>query len=163
MDPALDVTVERACPIAFSLACGKAREETTNRRADDCRRTVDLREDDLSRRPLGEQAAFDWIGAGHKRVCCFKGRAAEGKQGRAAPKQPQFECAVPFSWPDETQSDSLDCAPVGETQALRSGLGELDNGLANGGALLGLDRSIARLTLPGLPAIHMVDGSHWRI
>jgi hypothetical protein len=163
MDSALDVTVERARPIAFSLASGKAREETTNRRADDCRRTLDLCEDDLSRRPLGEQAASDWIGAGDERVCCFKGRATEGKQSRTEPKQPQFERAVPFSRPDEAQSDSLDCAPVGETQALRSGLRELDDGLAKRDALLGFDRSVTRLPLPGLPAIHMADGSQWRI
>jgi hypothetical protein len=163
MDSALDVTVESARPIPFALASGKARQEAANRRADDCRRTLDLREEDLSRRPLGEQAAHDWIRAGDERVCRFKGWATEGKQDRAEPKQPQFENAVPFSRPDQTKSDSLDRAPVGETQALRSGLGKLDNGLEKRDALLGFDSSVTRLTLPRLPAIHMVDGSDWRI
>jgi hypothetical protein len=72
-------------------------------------------------------------------------------------EQPQLKRAVPFSPPDETPSDSLDLAPVGETQALRSGWGEFDDRLTKHDALLGLDRTATRLTLPRLPAIHMKD------
>jgi hypothetical protein len=61
--------------------------------------------------------------------------------------------------PDETPSDSLDLAPVGETKVLRSGASEFDDRPLKHDALLGLDRTVARLTLPRLPAIHLEDGS----
>ena len=161
MDSALNLTVERARPIPLSTTSGEAWEETANRRADDRRRAADLRKDDLSGRPLGEQTALNRITAADKRVRCLKRRPAEPKQSWALSEQPQLKRAVSFSRPDETPSDSLELAPVDETQVLRSSWGEFDDGLAKYDALLGLDRTVTRLTLPRLPAIHMEDGSQW--
>jgi hypothetical protein len=118
-----------------------------------------LRKGDLSGRPLGEQATLDRIAAADKRARRLNRRPAEPKQARTAPEQPQLEHAVPFSLPDETPSDSLDLAPVGETKVLRSGASEFDDRPLKHDALLGLDRTVARLTLPRLPAIHLEDGS----
>lgn len=162
MDSALNLTVERARPISFSLTSGETREETANRRADDRRRAADLRKDDLSGRPLGEQATLNRIAAANKRVRCLKLRPAESKQSRTASQQPQLKVAVSFSGSDETPSDSLDLAPVGEAQALSSGWGELDDGLTKHDALFGLHGTVTRLTLPRFPAIHIDDGSQWR-
>jgi hypothetical protein len=136
MDSALNLTVKRARPISFSLTGREPGKETSNRRVDDRRRATDLRKDDLSGRPLSEQATFDRIAAADKRVRCLKRRPAEPKQSRAVSEHTQLKRAVPFSWPDETPSDSLDRAPVGETQALRSSWGELDDRLAKHDALL---------------------------
>ena len=162
MGSALNLTVERARPIPFSLTRGETREETADRRADDGRRAADLRKDDLSDRPLSEQATMDWIAAADKPVRCFKGRPAEPKQSRASSEHPQLERAVPLSWPDDTPSDSLDFAPVGDTEVLRTGRGELDEGITKHDALFGLHRTVIRLTLPRLPAIHIQDGSQCR-
>jgi hypothetical protein len=159
MDSALNLTVERARPIPFSLTSGEAREEATNCRADDRRRAGNLRKGDLSGPPPGEQATLDRIAAADKRARRLKRRPTEPKQARTAPEQPQLEHAVPFSLPDETASDSLDLTPVGETKVLRSGSREFDDGLVKHDALLGLDRTVARLTLPRLPTIHLEDGS----
>jgi hypothetical protein len=46
-------------------------------------------------------------------------------------EQPQLERAAPFSRSDKTPSDSLDLAPVGETQALRPSWGEFDEWLGD--------------------------------
>lgn len=162
MGSALNLTVERARPIPFPLTRGEAWKETANRRADDERRATDLRKDNLSGRPLGEQAALNRIAAADKRVRRQKRRAAEAKQSRTVSKESQLERAVAFSWTDETPSDALDRAPVSETQALRAGGRELDDGVTKHDALLGLDRAVPRLTLPRLPAIHMENGSQWR-
>jgi hypothetical protein len=159
MDSTLNLTVERSCPIPFSLTSGEAREETANRRADDGRRTADLLKDDLSDRPPSEQATMDRIAAADKPVRRFKGRPAEPKQGRASSEHPQLERAVPLSRADETARDSLDLAPVGGPEMLSSGRGELDDGLVKPHALLGLHRTVTCLTLPRLPAIHIEDGS----
>jgi hypothetical protein len=115
MDSALNLTVERARPIPLPLTSGKAWEETANRRADYRGRAIDLREDDFSGRPLSQQATLNRIAAADKHVRCLKRRPAEPKQSRAVSEQPQLERAAPFSWPDETPSDSLDLAPVGKT------------------------------------------------
>lgn len=159
MDSALNLTVERTSPIPFSLTSGKAREEAANRRTDDRRRATDLRKGDLSDRPPGEQSTLDRIAAGDERVPRLNRRPAEPKQARTASEQPQLEDAVPFSLPDETPSDSLDLAPVGETKVLRSDSREFDDGLVKHDALLGLDRTVARLMLPRLPAVHLEHGS----
>jgi len=115
MHSALNLAVERARPIPFSPMTGEPREETANRRPDDGRRTADLRKDDLSDRPLSEQATMDRIAASDKPVRRFKCRPAEPKQSRAPSEHPQLERAVPLSRPDNTPSHSLDFAPVGET------------------------------------------------
>ena len=115
MDSTLNLTVERARPIPFSLTGGEAREEAANRRTDDRRRATDLRKGDLSGRPPGEQAALDRIAAADKRARRLKRRPAEPKQARTAAEQPQLEHAVPFSLPDETPSDLFDLAPICET------------------------------------------------
>src|SRR3954469_6112409 len=115
MDSALNLTVERARPIPFSLTSGEAREEAANRRTNNRWRAADLRKGDLSGWPLGEQAAFDWIAAADKRARRLNPRPAELKQARTASEQPQLEQAVPLSSSDETPSDSLDLMPVGET------------------------------------------------
>ena len=115
MDSALNLTVERARPIPFSLTSGEAWEETANRRADDKRRAADLRKDDLSGRPLGEQATLNPIAAADERVRSLERRPAEPKQRRAASEHPQLKRAIPFSGPHETPTDSLDFAPIGET------------------------------------------------
>lgn len=162
MDPALNLTVERARPIPFSLTTGKTREETVNRRTDNGRRASDLRKDDLPDGPLSEQATVDRIAAADKPVCCFKGRRAEPKQSRTSSEHPQLERAVPLSWPDETPSDSFDFAPIGETQVLRSRRRELDEGITKHDALLGLHRAVTRLTLPRFPAVHAEDGSQFQ-
>jgi hypothetical protein len=159
VDSALNLTIERARPIPFSLTSGEAREKATNRRTDDRRRATDLRKGNLSGRPPGEQATLDRIAATDKRVRRLNRRPAEPKQARTASEQPQLEHAVPLSLPDETVSDSLDLAPVNETKVLRSGLGEFDDRLVKHDALLGLDCTVARLTLPRLPTIHLEDGS----
>lgn len=159
MGSALNLTVERSRPIPFSLTSGEAREETSNRRADDGRRPADLLKDDLSDRPPCEQATMNRITAADKPVRRLKGRPTEPKQGRASSEHPQLEHAVPLSQPDETARDSLDLAPVGDTQTLSSGRGELHDRLEKPHALLGLNRSVTCLTLPRLPAIHIEDGS----
>jgi hypothetical protein len=115
MDSALNLTVERARPIPLPLTSGKAWEETANRRADDRGRAINLREDDFSGRPLGQQATLNRIAATGKNVRGLKRRPAEPKQRRAVSQQPQLERAAPLSWPDKTPSDSLDFAPVGKT------------------------------------------------
>jgi hypothetical protein len=159
VDSALNLTVERTGPVPFSLARGEAWEEAANRRTDDQGRATDLRKGDLSGRPLGEQATLDRIAAADKRARRLNRRPPEPKQARTASEQPQLERAVPFSLPDETPSDSLHFTPVGETKVLRSGSCEFDDRPVKGDALLGLDRTVARLTLPRLPAIHLKDGS----
>jgi hypothetical protein len=115
MDSALNLTVERACPIPFSLTSGEAWEEAANRRADDGGRAANLRKDNLPGRPLGEQTTLNRIAAADKRVSCLKRRPAKPKQSRAVSEHPQLKPAVPLSRPDETPSDSLDLAPVRET------------------------------------------------
>jgi hypothetical protein len=159
MNAALNLTVERARPIPLSLTSGEAREEPANRRTDDRRRASDLRKGDLSGRPSGEQPTLDRIAAADKRARRLNLRPAEPKQARTASEQPQLEDAVPFSLPDETPSDSLDLTPIGETKVLRSGSGEFDDRLVKRDALLGLDRTVARLTLPRLATVHREDGS----
>ena len=159
VDSALNLTVERARPIPLSLTSGEAWEEAADRRTDDRRRATDLRKGDLSGRPSGEQPTLDRIAAADKRVRRLNLRPAEPKQAGTAPEQPQLEHAVPFPLPDETPSDSLDLAPVGETKELRSSSGEFDDRLAKHDALLGLDRTVTRLALPRLPTIHVEDGS----
>jgi hypothetical protein len=161
MYPALNLTVERTPPIPFSLTSRETREETANRRSDDGRRAPDLRKDDLSDRPLSEQATMNRIAAADEPVRCFKRRRAEPKQSRASSEYPQLEGAVPLSWPDDTPSDSLDFAPVGDTQVLRSRRGELDKGITKHDALLGLHSAVTRLMLPRLPAVHPEDGSQF--
>lgn len=162
MHAALNLTVERPRPIPFSPTTGETREETANRRADDGRRAVDLRKDDLPDRPQSEQATMDRIAAADKSVRCFKRRPAEPKQSRTSSEHPQLEGAVPLSWPDDTPRDSLDFAPVGETQILRSRRGELDEGITKHDALLGLYRAVTRLMLPRLPAVHAKEGSQFK-
>jgi len=115
MDSALNLTVERTRPIPFSLTGSKAWEETANRRADDKRRAADLRKDDLSGRPLGEQATLNRIAAADERVRSLERRPAEPKQRRAASEQPQLKRPIPLSWPDEAPSDPLNLSPIGET------------------------------------------------
>jgi hypothetical protein len=115
MHSALNLTVERARPIPFSLTSGKTWEETANRRADDGRRASDLRKDDLSNWALSEQAAMNRITASDQSVRCFKRRRTEPKQSRTSSENSQRERAVPLSRPDDTPSDSLDFAPVRET------------------------------------------------
>ena len=115
MDSALNLAIEGARPIPFSLTSGEAREEPPNRRADDGRRTADLRKDDLSGRSPGEQTTLDLIAAADERVRSLERRQAEPKQRRAASEHPQLKCAIPFSGPHETPSDSLDLAPISET------------------------------------------------
>lgn len=121
MDSALNLTVERTRPIPSSLTSSKAWEEPANRRADDGRGAADLVESDLSGRPLGEQPTLDRIAAAGKRFRRLKRRPPEPEQSRTVSEQPQLERAAPFSCPDEPPSDSLDLAPVGETQAFRAG------------------------------------------
>jgi hypothetical protein len=162
VDSALNLTVERTRPIPLPLTSGKAWKETANRRADDRGRAIDLREDDFSGRPPGEQATLNRIAAADKNVRCLKRRPAEPKQRRAVSEKAQLERAAAFSWPDETPSDSLDLAPVGKTQALRPGGRELNDGLPQHDPLFGLNRTVTRLTLPRPPAIHIEDSSQWR-
>jgi hypothetical protein len=162
MNSALDMTVEGTRPIPFSLTSGETREETANRRADDGRRAANLRKHDLSDRPLSEQTTMDRIAAADKPVRCFKDRTAEPKQSRASSEHPQLERAIPLSRPNDAPSDSLDRAPIGDTQVLRTGQGKLDEGITKHDALFGLHRTITLLTLPRLPAIHIQNGNHYR-
>jgi hypothetical protein len=105
---------------------------------------------------------MDRIAAADKSVRCFERRRTEPKQSGASSEHPQLERAVPLSWPDDTPRDSLDFAPVGETQILRSRRGELDERITKHDALFGLYRAVTRLMLPRLPAVHAKDGSQFK-
>ena len=65
-------------------------------------------------------------------------------------------------------------APVGPTEALRTGLRKFGDGRTQDDALLRLDRAVGGLTLPGVPAICLHEpladredagapGSTWRV
>jgi hypothetical protein len=115
MNSALNLTVERARPIPFSLTSGEAWVEPANRRADGKRWAADLRKGDLPGRSLGEQSTFDRIPAAGKPVRSLKRWPPEAKQRRAVPEQAQLERPVSLSRPDQASSDSLDLAPIGVT------------------------------------------------